>query len=542
MFVFDRLSLLAAVCAGVLLGFTQAYAGYTALHVFGGSLEEIGNNQNFANRDGRFWPGRKTNGKVYVELVAESLDLGTLLPSSRGGTDYAWAPTSSEVFLSASDRSVETQVTDFITGLGASGAADPDALYILNGNMRNFYSPIEDAQRKQIAKEDAEAVVSLIRLLAEKGARWFAVVQKVEPVQFLGTVILSETQKGAFDAVLMATATYNNALGEAVGLAKTEGLNIFLVPFREWVSTAQREGLILNYVGTDQEPSKYFNLFGWGSDCTPTASAHAVLARIVLNTVNRGPVVANAIADLSFQVGDAPKVIHIQEGGVFVDEDQDNLTYTAASSKSSVVEAVLVQGQLELTPVGGGTARITITATDGAKRGELSFQVTVKLLPGAILVKTPSADFGEVEVNRDATVTLAIQNTGAGPLMITDVQSDITGVVPSATRFTIPVGELYDLKVTIRAGSEGAISGALTILSNDPDNGALHVVVSGSAVVILADPKADFNADGQINLSDFILFARAFGFADPAYDLNGNGSVDLGDFILFAQAFSRPFL
>ncbi|MDP6779864.1 MAG: FG-GAP-like repeat-containing protein [Candidatus Latescibacteria bacterium] len=52
------------------------------------------------------------------------------------------------------------------------------------------------------------------------------------------------------------------------------------------------------------------------------------------------------------------------------------------------------------------------------------------------------------------------------------------------------------------------------------------------------DP-ADFNGDGLINFSDFVLFASAFGGADPAYDLDGDGVVAFGDFVRFASAFTR---
>jgi hypothetical protein len=53
--------------------------------------------------------------------------------------------------------------------------------------------------------------------------------------------------------------------------------------------------------------------------------------------------------------------------------------------------------------------------------------------------------------------------------------------------------------------------------------------------------NADFNGDGVVNLTDFFLFADAFGGAevDPKFDLNGDGDVDFGDFFLFADAFGK---
>ena len=49
---------------------------------------------------------------------------------------------------------------------------------------------------------------------------------------------------------------------------------------------------------------------------------------------------------------------------VFTDMETDGLTYTAVSSRSSVVRARVSGIILRLTPVGAGTSRITVTATD----------------------------------------------------------------------------------------------------------------------------------------------------------------------------------
>lgn len=58
--------------------------------------------------------------------------------------------------------------------------------------------------------------------------------------------------------------------------------------------------------------------------------------------------------------------------------------------------------------------------------------------------------------------------------------------------------------------------------------------------------QADFNGDGEVDLSDFFQFAEGFGRkrGDPGFaprlDLNNDGKVDLSDFFLFVQDFGRP--
>lgn len=49
----------------------------------------------------------------------------------------------------------------------------------------------------------------------------------------------------------------------------------------------------------------------------------------------------------------------------------------------------------------------------------------------------------------------------------------------------------------------------------------------------------DLNRDGVVDLTDFFLFAAAFGTSQPRFDFNGDGFVDFTDFFLFAEAFGR---
>ena len=59
---------------------------------------------------------------------------------------------------------------------------------------------------------------------------------------------------------------------------------------------------------------------------------------------------------------------------------------------------------------------------------------------------------------------------------------------------------------------------------------------------------SDFDSDGLVGFSDFLLFAQAFGTSssdtnfDPRFDLNDSGTVDFADFLSFAQAFGESSL
>ena len=51
------------------------------------------------------------------------------------------------------------------------------------------------------------------------------------------------------------------------------------------------------------------------------------------------------------------------------------------------------------------------------------------------------------------------------------------------------------------------------------------------------DKSTDFNGDGQIDLEDFLEFARAYGSEEARFDLDNSGRVDFADFLKFVQDF-----
>ena len=82
----------------------------------------------------------------------------------------------------------------------------------------------------------------------------------------------------------------------------------------------------------------------------------------------------------------------------------------------------------------------------------------------------------------------------------------------------------------------------------------LGLPISGNAIqaliVIRQAPSqtrsADLNGDGNVDFSDFLLFAAAFGTSEggadynAAADLDGDGAVAFSDFLIFASAFGKP--
>ena len=67
----------------------------------------------------------------------------------------------------------------------------------------------------------------------------------------------------------------------------------------------------------------------------------------------------------------------------------------------------------------------------------------------------------------------------------------------------------------------------------------INRISAGFSMSSAGPPAAPFDLDrnGAVDLTDFFLFAEAFGTSLPRFDFNGDGVVDLSDFFLFAGAF-----
>ena len=59
------------------------------------------------------------------------------------------------------------------------------------------------------------------------------------------------------------------------------------------------------------------------------------------------------------------------------------------------------------------------------------------------------------------------------------------------------------------------------------------------AVAIAHSLGADFDGDGEVGFSDFLLFATSFGSGNARFDLDNDGKVEFNDFLLFAADYGK---
>ena len=157
----------------------------------------------------------------------------------------------------------------------------------------------------------------------------------------------------------------------------------------------------------------------------------------------------------------------------------------------------------------------------------------------AISVQQTSVDFGTIDAGQTGEQTITITNTGTADLEITGIESDVSGLTFDTTTFTLEPDASQTVTVTLPDATEGTFSGLITISSNDPDRATQTLSVSIIVKVPSANPKADFDGDGMVGITDFLLFVEAFGSTNSQFDIDGDGVVGILDFLLFVESFGK---
>ena len=186
-----------------------------------------------------------------------------------------------------------------------------------------------------------------------------------------------------------------------------------------------------------------------------------------------------------------------------------------------------------------GSVNILSNDPERAKH-TVSVSVIVQAAPAPVLVVgEPAIDFGSIDAEKTVQQTFTIKNTGTAPLEITGIESDLLGLTFEPSMFTLAPDGSQTVTITFPKPMEGEFSGRINILSNDPDRAMHTLSISGIVQPLSVEAKSDFNRDGTIDFTDFLLFVGAFGSADSQYDIDGNGNVDFPDFLLFVQSFGK---
>ena len=202
---------------------------------------------------------------------------------------------------------------------------------------------------------------------------------------------------------------------------------------------------------------------------------------------------------------------------------------------------------------GGGTLSATTATTDA--NGRAATTLTLGRQPGtntveAIVAGLEPAIFAVtgVAIPRTLNKLSGDEQEGAAgaaltePLVVEVRDQNGNSLAGVTVTFAVTAGGGTLSATTTTTDADGRTSTMLTLGSN-PGMNTVRATVAGLepvAFAATAEATPDFDGDGVTGLSDFFLFAEAFGSDDPRFDLDGSGVVDFTDFFLFAESFGQP--
>ncbi len=126
------------------------------------------------------------------------------------------------------------------------------------------------------------------------------------------------------------------------------------------------------------------------------------------------------------------------------------------------------------------SGNITISSNDPDRATQtLSVSVTVQPPPvPAISVQQTAVNFGTIDAGQTGQETITITNTGTADLEITGIESDVSGLSFSPSKFTLAPDGSQMVTIKFPSSTEGTFSGNITISSNDPDRATQTLSVS----------------------------------------------------------------
>src|SRR5262249_30883165 len=200
----------------------------------------------------------------------------------------------------------------------------------------------------------------------------------------------------------------------------------------------------------------------------------------------------------------------------------------------------LVSGSGNLVIPAGGQREITVRWTPtstGAQPGTLALTssdpslaaINIALSGTALDSPAPairpgasSLSFGSVNVGQTKDLALTIGNSGAATLTVSSITSSSSrfSVVAPALPLAIPAGQSANVTVRFSPNAAGAVSGMLSIASNDPAQSTVTVALIGTGAAGLAPSisvtpaSVDFGSVNSGQIKDATLILSNTGSAD----------------------------
>ncbi len=215
---------------------------------------------------------------------------------------------------------------------------------------------------------------------------------------------------------------------------------------------------------------------------------------------------------------------------------QVNNTLTPAQIKTAMQNTAIDMLQKGIGSFGGPRVNIGAGFDNDSGSGLLSAPAALAAVVPCHLNAAPSpVNFGNVAVGGNATLNVALSNSGAMPCTVSGMARlgstdfSIGGAAPLPP-FDVNAGSPVNVPVVYTPSGAGADTGTLVVSSNDPVNPVLNVGLNGNGVIV--GGLCDADLDGDVDKADLSVISRARGQValpgDPR-DGNGDGKIDTTD-------------
>ncbi len=172
------------------------------------------------------------------------------------------------------------------------------------------------------------------------------------------------------------------------------------------------------------------------------------------------------------------------------DADDDTLRYSVLYSPDGGSNWRSLATGLDATEIrfdpseirGGSEVRFRVTGSDGFHRTEAEVgPVNVVQQPHLAVSETP-VNLGEAVVGQIVVGSVALQNTGSGPLDVTSVASDSDQFEVLTRNFPLVIisGDSRNVSIRFQPSAEGVQTANLTVRTNDTDQPESAVTIEGT--------------------------------------------------------------
>lgn len=384
------------------------------------------------------------------------------------------------------------------------------------GGDSTFFAPAGDTVSVAVSVDSGEQLLTGVEVFLQYDPRFFIVADTVRASLVFGTVLI-DTTRALSDSVAVVHFADANLVGKSV-----DGV-LFVVDFVVLQGAPLTASL---HLLTDD--MTYQSAYTTASDEGNTFAFERVLPLLFDDlppTLQLPPILVMKEDDVRV-VDLRPFAIDRESGS--------QLTWSVVSLSDRVFAQITDSLTVTLRPQKdfSGQVVLVLTARDGnggQAQGEVVLNVaSTNDLPEWIAGALPDS---VVLSGRSALVDLrrAVRDVDGDELMWTgqgagDVALNIQKATAEIYAPADWVGE-ETISISVSDGIGDAVSVSVLVVRRQP----LGVLLG------------DLNGDAEVNFSDFIVLAQAFGQASSVSvaDLNGDGRVDFSDFLIFAQNFGR---